>query len=268
MAKEMDKAKAELEKLSQQAFACEDEARRTADEWIAKYGYLKYSNLESVIKGPTDKGKRGGPKSGEGAPKSGENGSVGYFIKADLEFNQEMIEKEGQLLGRFILATNDAELKPHDILTFFKEQAQLETGFRFLEGRDLNVSEVILNNTNRIQGIACLMGITFLVNSILETKLRSGLAKNNDTLINFVKKPIKRPTLRLASKEFERLFGIIRYNKDLKDFSISFPGSLMGQRNIILKALGDEYLSFYNSSVIEFSLDWKEWIIRYINENA
>jgi len=47
-------------------------------------------------------------------------------------------------LGRFILASNDLNIDPDTILSYYKGQQEVERGFRFLKDKSFRVAEVYL----------------------------------------------------------------------------------------------------------------------------
>ncbi|MDR2142610.1 MAG: IS1634 family transposase, partial [Deltaproteobacteria bacterium] len=159
-------------KLSQQPFACEEDAQSEAERWIKKQPLLKFDfqSIESR-EGPVS-GKRGRPKKDEVRVLSKK-----YFIVADIILNDEAVARERRSLGRFILATNDLSISPENILKWYKEQSQVERGFRFLKSSDFRISEIFLKNPRRIQGLCCLMGMLLLIYIVLQIKLHIGLKK-------------------------------------------------------------------------------------------
>ena len=51
---------------------------------------------------------------------------VKYVIDAPLSPNKAHIEREREILGRFIVATNDLDLDPETALTYYKGQYRLK----------------------------------------------------------------------------------------------------------------------------------------------
>ena len=46
-----------------------------------------------------------------------------YFLSCDIEFNPVVIIREQELMGRFILASNDTLIDSEVILSYYKEQS-------------------------------------------------------------------------------------------------------------------------------------------------
>ena len=61
-----------------------------------------------------------------------------------------VVEQRRQKLGRFVLATNDRELSPDDLLKNYKEQGTVERGFRFLKDPSFRVAEIYLKKPSPI----------------------------------------------------------------------------------------------------------------------
>ncbi|MDR0548345.1 MAG: hypothetical protein LBI10_02880, partial [Deltaproteobacteria bacterium] len=133
------------------------------------------------------------------------------------------------------------------MLSQYKGQGKVERVFRFMKSHDFRLSEIILKNENRIQGLGCLMGISSLIYGILEIKLRQGLEKNNETLLNASNKPSHRPTLLQAINLFQSVIMVFIYKKDLKSskITINFSNADLYQIKIVLRALGPTYEDFY-----------------------
>ena len=73
-----------------------------------------------------------------------------YTVSAELEYNPLVVEQRRQKLGRFVLATNDRELSPDELLTNYKEQGTVERGFRFLKDPSFRVVEIYLKKPPQI----------------------------------------------------------------------------------------------------------------------
>ena len=74
---------------------------------------------------------------------------IGYRIEAEIEPNREYYAGKRQKLGRFVLATNDLDFDPDRLLVNYKNQAQIERGFRFLKDNSFRVSEIFLKKQTR-----------------------------------------------------------------------------------------------------------------------
>jgi transposase len=126
---ENDRKKAEtsLRKLGAREFACEPDARIAAEKWLQEHLQFRFSSLD--IRATTRKltKKRGRPKADEPV-------ETVYTVSAELEYNPLVVEQRRQKLGRFVLATNDRELSPDELLTNYKEQGTVERGVPVPQG--------------------------------------------------------------------------------------------------------------------------------------
>jgi hypothetical protein len=69
----------------------------------------------------------------------------------------ENIRRKCQKPGRFVLATNDLDLDSDRMLANYKNQAQVERGFRFLKDDSFRVSEIFLKKNTRIEVLAMII---------------------------------------------------------------------------------------------------------------
>jgi transposase len=235
--------RAALKKLVKEPFESGEDAKSHAEKWVKKQPYLRFSRLEIKAKGHVVNDKPDRPK--DDIPRKN------YFIAAEVVLDDEMVARERRALGRFILATNDLTLTPYNILKYYMEQSQIEKGFSLLKGRDFRVSEVLLDNSFRIQGFSCVMTIILFFNALLEYKLRSGLEQNNQFLLNIANKPLKKPTIRNILIDFDSIIlAVFRdKNNNLKQ-SISLSKRQFNQFNIVLRALGQEFEDFYKDFLV------------------
>ena len=61
-----------------------------------------------------------------------------------IRFDDDKVSKEKSNLGRFILASNDINIDPDTLLSYYKGQQSVERGFRFLKDKSFRVAEVYL----------------------------------------------------------------------------------------------------------------------------
>jgi transposase len=153
--KEKDKGEKALRAISRIGYACEKDALREAQSLISGFKHLEYLNLVVTSKQSTTN-KRGRPKNGEERP-------LKYYVAGELGLNNEIIERERQHLGRFVLATNDFSLSATDALRLYKEQSKVEKGFRYLKNNDFQISVVLLKNHERIQALCCYTALMLLI---------------------------------------------------------------------------------------------------------
>ncbi len=110
--------------------------------------------------------------------------------------DENKVIKEKSRLGRFILATNDLNIDPDTILSYYKGQKAVEQGFRFLKDKSFRVSEVYLKKEERIEALAMIMVLTLMIYSIAEWLIRKRMQEAGETVPNQLKKPTQRPTFK------------------------------------------------------------------------
>jgi transposase len=144
---ENDKKKAEtsLRKLGAREFACEPDARVAAGKWLQEHPLFRFISMDirTITRKKTKK---------RGRPKAGEPVETVYTVAAEIEYNPEVVAENRQKLGRFVLATNDLELSPDELLANYKEQGTVEQGFWFLKDPSFRVAEIYLKKPSRIPG--------------------------------------------------------------------------------------------------------------------
>ncbi|MDR2458279.1 MAG: IS1634 family transposase [Clostridiales Family XIII bacterium] len=238
IAKEMSVANGELKSLGKHAFACEPDARRAAESWIAKQKWCNFETLKIIKKENRISGKMGRPHKGEKLEKN-------FFVRGSLCFDSEVVEKERLGVGRFILATNNLSLTAEEILTYYKEQAKVEKCFRYLKGNELRISEILLKKVERIQGLCCFIALVMLIASILETTLRNNLKTRGQFITNYLGRPINKPTLKQVFEKLEGITAEIIQDSETNEymFYIILPES--DDVITILKQFGDTTLKEY-----------------------
>ena len=187
--KEYKTAQISLNKLMRTAFACETDARITSEQWIKEHPHYRFKEfgLKTLLKRPAGC---------LGRPRKDEQLQPWYLIEATIEPDEEVIAKERSKLGRFVLASNDIEIDPEQLLQFYKGQGSVERGFRFLKDKSFRVAEVYLKNEGRIEALSMIMVLSLLVYSIAEWMLRTRLQETGETVLNQLKKPTQRPTMK------------------------------------------------------------------------
>jgi transposase len=241
--KEKLKAGIALRKLCRREFACEEDALRESSKWIEGFPQLEFDGLAVVREEKPAEKKRGRPRKDEARTES-------FRLEAALRLNQAAADKEKLAFGRFILASNDLELSADEILRNYKEQGEVERGFRFLKSADFRTTEILLKNPGRIEAIASIASLALLLYSLLEQLVRKGLKENGETVPNQKNKPTDKPTLKWV---FDLICTIrIIYPESLLQeihkFDDKHKIDFRGRYHIampILKALGQEYVDFY-----------------------
>lgn len=196
--KSLEKDITALKKLCVNGFACEADARKTVEKWIHKHPRFNISNITISVKNQRKTGKRGRPKKDEVLEQV-------YFISCEIELNQEVIVRDQEKMGRFILASNDTSIDPEPMLTYYKEQSTVERGFKFIKDKSFHASEVYLENENRIAALVMIMVLCLLVYSIVEWLVRKTLKEQKSTIRNQLGKPTDNPRAKWVFFLFRRV---------------------------------------------------------------
>jgi transposase len=165
-----------------------------------------------------------------------------YAIEADIEIDQESVTCERQKLGRFVLASNDLDLDPETMLSYYKGQQTVERGFRFLKDKSFRVSEVFLKKEERIEALSMIMVLCLLIYSYAEWKLREKLKETGESVPNQLKKPTQKPTMRWVFQLFMRVtLIIVTDNRIVKSQQVN----LNKTQELILRLLGRDCKKYY-----------------------
>jgi transposase len=120
-----------------QDFFCEEDGLKAVEIWIRDFPYVEFDKIELKSIKRRESGKKGKPLKDEIL-------ETYYEIEADIKTNNDFVLKEMRKMGLFILASNDINISPEDILAYYKGQDKVEKGFRFLKDNTFCVSQVYL----------------------------------------------------------------------------------------------------------------------------
>lgn len=228
--------------LGNEVFSCESDAIREVSKSIKKFSYHSVSTTIIPVIGH---GKAGRPKLGE----TGE--IVGYKIQSDVTHDDVSIEKFLNRKGRFILATNDlneSTFPDEKMLEEYKQQQNVERGFRFLKDPWFMVDSIFLKSAHRIEALMMVMTLCLMIYNVAQHRLRKTLELENETLPNQINKPVKNPTIRWIFQIMEGI-GIIRfYKKNLSEPTKEMITNLSELRRKIIKLFGGSACKIYGIS--------------------
>ncbi|MDX8396002.1 MAG: IS1634 family transposase [Mariprofundaceae bacterium] len=145
---------------------------------------------------------------GKGRPKKGQLPSVvTYQLIGQGGQDSEKIERAKIKGAHYIIGSNIAskELSNQEIIHAYKEQHQVERGFRFLKDPLFFTSSLFVKKPKRIMALLMVMLLSLLVYGIAERRMRAHLEEQKKTLPNQINQPTARPTLRWV---FQLLHGI------------------------------------------------------------
>ena len=155
---------------------------------------------------------------GKGRPKAGvEKTVVAYQLKASLSTCLEKIRLEKQVLGRFILATNQFDmvvLDNHSVLKQYKEQSGVESSFKFIKSNAFELDSFYLKTPSRIGALMMVMTLCLMVYNFAQYHMRKCMEENDDVLPNQVGKPIKNPTMKWIA-ELMNIIAVVTIKTEL-----------------------------------------------------
>jgi len=237
LAMRTEEAEKQLWHLGNRSFACEADARKEADRFSKS---LRYHSIDYRLERSLHYEKKGRPAK-DTAP-SGES----WFIRAELHEDSQAIEAAKKSKGVFIIATNEleeSELSADRVLEVYKAQGvSVERGFRFLKDPLFYAESLYLNSPKRIMALIMVMGLSLLVYSLAERKLRAALKNSGTTISNQVGKPTDNPTIRWVFQRFEGILLLTIY-KDKG--AVTMASNVQEDHKTIIRCLGPPYQKMY-----------------------
>lgn len=190
LSKQYDTLNKTLWHLSHQCFGCRDDAHKAIKPILQKFPCYQVNYcINPVVKYPG----RGRPRAGATKEK------VGYGIDYTIASDLDKIEQSRQMLGRFILATNQLEstqLSDERVLQQYKEQSSVESGFKFIKNNAFELDSFFLKTSARIGALMMIMTLCLMVYNFAQYHLRKCLKENDDVLPNQQGKAIQNPTMK------------------------------------------------------------------------
>jgi len=234
--KEFDQARKSVKKLGQIVFACDADALKAADRWLAEHPHFMLRNVRTSAISRRIGAKRGRPKKDESLER-------GYLVEAEVDINEGIIASERSRLGRFVLASNDKTLDGELMLQHYKGQNAVEKGFRFLKDKSFRVAEVYLKKEERIDALSMIMVLALLIYAIAEWMLRKRLKETGQTVLNQLGKPTERPTLKWVFQKFRNINeAIIELKRSIHRKIINIDA----EQEMIVKLFGPKCEKYYS----------------------
>jgi transposase len=203
----------ELWHLNNQQFACESDAHNAIKPIIKG---LKYHRIDYQIVPMMRYEKKGRPKPGA------EKAAVGYQIQASLSSCLPLVQHARETLGRFILATNQLDekvLNAPAILSQYKEQSNVESGFKFIKNDAFELDSFYLKNPRRIGALMMIMTLCLMVYNFAQYSIRKCLEESDEVLPNQAGKPVKNPTLKWVA-ELMDMIAVVTIQQEGKSHRI------------------------------------------------
>jgi transposase len=228
-----------IRKLKNCEFACKEEAIKEATRVIKTCPHYEFESIEII---PTHKKKNGS----RGRPKKGDVLKPCYSIVAHVKLKTAAWVDEQCALGKFVLATNDLDMSAEELLSIYKGQGVVERGFRFLKDKSFSISDIYLKNKGRIESLGMLMTLMLAVYSLGEHKLRKRLAELNVTVLNQLKKPTSKPTLKWVLTFFDGVVEFYEYDPKTNSVLMKELLNMTDRCWDIVKLFGPECEKYYN----------------------
>ena len=189
-------ANKQLWHLSNKSFSCSSDSHKALKS-LLKTLKLKYHSVEYKVEEEK-------AFSTKGRPSKNKEHSIKYKIEYRLKKEEERIEKEKNMKGRFILGTNAKveELKDEEVLETYREQGQVERGFKFIKDNAFEVSSVFLKSPKRINALMAIMTLCLMVYGISQHHMREHLKKKEETIPNLIGKEVKKPSMKMIYTKF------------------------------------------------------------------
>jgi len=220
-------------------FACADDALADLQIVAKKWKYHAVKSHE-IVEHPIFEGK-GRPK------KDQEPTRIEYQVIAEFETNTQKINLEKAKEGHYVIGGNTDvnELSDAEVISAYKQQQQVERGFRFLKDPLFFASSLFLKNPKRIMALLMVMLLSLLVYGIAERRMRACLAEQKETLPNQIGLEIEAPTLRWV---FQLLYGINYLDISLGEQRHQVVEGITPLKQKILRLFGKSVADVYRIS--------------------
>lgn len=197
--KEKESLEKDVSKLKKEIFGCKDDAENALEKLMIKFPFYKVASFEAKpIEGHT----------GSGRPKKDATKTIkGHQLEIEISANDEKIQTELSTKGRFILATNQLTIdNSAEVLESYKQQQNVEQGFRFLKDPWFMADTMFLKSPRRIEALIMVMTLCLMIYNIAQHRMRFALAEQSETVPNQLGKQTSTPTLRWV---FQIMEGVI-----------------------------------------------------------
>jgi transposase len=220
-------------------FACADDALTDLQIVTKKWKYHSVKSYQ-IVEHKVFEGK-GRPK------KDQEPTKIEYQVIAEMETDTHKINLEKASEGHYVIGgnTNANELSDEEVVAAYKQQQQVERGFRFLKDPLFFASSLFLKNPKRIMALLMVMLLSLLVYSIAERRMRACLAEQKETLPNQIGLEMEAPTLRWV---FQLLYGVNYVNVSLGNQHHQVIEGISPLKQKILRLFGKSVADIYRIS--------------------
>lgn len=224
-----------LAKLSNEAFACCDDALAALAGFSKR---LKVCTLTSSEIHEVPQYDKPGRPAKDATPSR-----LSYRIEAHLAIPLALKDERLTRASCFILASNELDrnaLPDAEILAGYQGQAFAERGFRFLKDPLFLADSLFLKSPKRIMALMMVMTVCLLVYAALQHRIRQGLSQAGQSFPDQKGKPIQTPTARWV---FQCFVGVHLLVLDSQQQLVL---NLKEHHQQLLALLGPRYEAFYS----------------------
>ncbi len=170
--------------------------------------------------------------------------SVRWQITAAFKRDEERITYEQRRKACFVPGTSvpPDRMTDEEIFQTYKNQSQVERGFRFLKDPVFFVSSLFVKKPSRIESLLMVMTSALLVYSVARRRMRKELENIGESLPNQIGQMTKTPTLRWI---FQMLEGIDYLKIKIQNKYQTFINGISGLHRKILKLFGNTVCRIY-----------------------
>ena len=204
----VERFKSKSNKLSKQAFACEEDASREIERLITEGEKENlFPNYEIEAKESIVYGKKGRPKKNEQGTKI-----TNYFIVLkDIAMDEMVIKRKIEAEGSFVLITTILDRDEYSdelILKEYKQQYSVEQAFRFLK-TPVFLGQVFLKKKERVEALGYVFILVLVIASYLEYRVRKSLKTNGEYLHQPGSHKTQRPTTKTILEVLETVLIVV-----------------------------------------------------------
>jgi transposase len=194
--KDLKETNSIIKGLQAQEFACITDIDKYVSSSCKK---IKYHTVSYTIAEYKKYGKKGRPS------KSDQPDAIVFKIECTINTDNERIERVKSKKGRFILATNEMDEKtlPYiDMLSTYKKQSSVESGFKFIKDDTFEVDSIFLKKPSRISALMMVMTLCLMVYAYAQMYLRQQLSEKKEFVPDQKKRLTQKPTLQWICRMF------------------------------------------------------------------
>ena len=226
-----------FERLCKQEFACEADARQALATFEKT---LKMTFVAEVQVNALARYRSKGRPAHDQPPDFYVYGLTGALASQPAERTRRLERK-----SCFILATSELDqqaLSDEQLLAAYKDQQNVERGFRFLKDPLFMASTLFLKSPQRIMALMMVMTLCLLVYAALEYRIRQALQAQQETFPHQTGKGVSNPTARWVFQFFSGIHLLVIAQMQ------TLVLNLNAHHIRLLKLLGQRYEKLYSGN--------------------